>query len=155
VKATSVRDLIGLFVVFGLIGYLGTRMFYDALPPLPTLAGVTLLVLAALELILAFALRARIEGRPGTRPVDPLAAARAVSLAKASALAGSVMAGAWAGFGLFVLLRRGRLAAAAADTPGAVVGLLGALALVGAALWLEHCCRTPEDSEPDEPRRDR
>jgi hypothetical protein len=34
---------------------------------------------------------------------------------------------------------------AAADTPGVVVAALSAFALVVAALWLQHCCRSPNE----------
>lgn len=152
-KPTSIRDLLSIFVVVAVVGYLLTTIGYGVLPPLPALAGITLLVLAALELILAYALKARIERKPGTRPVEPLVAARAVALAKASALAGTVMAGLWTGLLVFVLLKRTELAAAAADTPSAAIGLLSALALVAAGLWLEHCCRTPLDSDEPEQHR--
>jgi hypothetical protein len=149
------RDLLTAFVALGVLAYPLTRVGYATLPPIPALAGVTLLVLAALEVILAFALKARIERRPGSRPVEPLMAARAVALAKASALAGALMAGLWAGFLAFLLPRRADLAAAASDLPGAVIGLVSAVALVCAALWLEHCCRTPLDSDEQEPHRRR
>jgi hypothetical protein len=35
--------------------------------------------------------------------------------------------------------------AAAEDTSGAVVAAVSALALVIAALWLQHCCKSPQD----------
>jgi hypothetical protein len=154
-KPSSPGELLATFAVLGLLGYLVTKVLYATLPPLPTPAGVTLLVLAAIEAGLAYVLKARIERKPGTRPVEPLMAARAVALAKASALAGAVMAGLWAGFLCFVLARRTELAAAEADTPGAVLGLLCALALVAAALWLEHSCRTPPDADEQDPHQQR
>jgi Protein of unknown function (DUF3180) len=40
--------------------------------------------------------------------------------------------------------------AASDDTSGAVVGLVAGAVLVAAALWLEHCCKAP-DEPPDEP----
>ena len=40
------------------------------------------------------------------------------------------------------------LRVAAADLPGTIVAVLSALALVAAALWLQHCCKSP--SEPGE-----
>ena len=47
----------------------------------------------------------------------------------------------------------GSVSAAASDTAAAAVGLVCALVLVGGALWLEHCCRTPDDPDgPDPPR---
>jgi hypothetical protein len=84
--------------------------------------------------------------------VQPLVAARAVLVAKASALAGAIMAGAWAGLLVHVLPGSADIAAAAADSEAAGVGLVCALLLVGGALWLERCCRTPDDEPGADPR---
>jgi hypothetical protein len=154
VKAVGARELVPVFAVLTLVAYLAARLMYAALPPLPLPAGVTLLVLGVAELIMAQALRSRIERRPGARPVQPLVAARAVALAQASALAGAIMGGVWLGLLGYLVPRRAEVAAAAEDTPSAVVGLLCAAALVAAALWLQHCCRTPPDDE-DRPGRAR
>jgi len=102
------------------------------------------------EAVLGFTVRARIRRRPGTRPIPPLTAAKAVVLAKASSLAGSLVTGAWLGVLGYVLPRRSDLTAAAADTRAAVIGAICAAALVAAGLWLEHSCRTPDPP----PRRD-
>jgi hypothetical protein len=153
-KPTRLPELVATFLVLAVATFLLVKVGYSALPSVPPLAGVTLLVLAAIEVALGFSLKARIERRPGTRPVQPLVAARAVTLAKASAVAGSVMAGVWAGLLGYLLPRRAQITAAADDTPGAVIGLICAIALVAAALWLQHCCRTPIDSDED-PERDR
>lgn len=153
VKAIGARELLPTFGVMALIVFLGVGTVYATLPALPTLAGVALLVLAAAEVIMAQGLKARIERRPGVKPVQPLVAARAVALAQASALAGTIMGGIWLGLLGYLLPRQADLAAAAEDTPAAVVGLISAAALVAAALWLQHCCRTPsDDDEPDRPR---
>ena len=84
--------------------------------------------------------------------MQPLVAARAVLVARASAQAGAIMAGAWAGLLAYVAPRSGDLAAAADDTAAAALGVVGALMLVGGGLWLQHCCRTPDDPAdgPDE-----
>ena len=152
-KAIRAKELLAPFGVPAVIAYAGVGSVYSTMPALPTLAGVALLVLAVAELIMAQALRSRIERRPGVRPVQPLVAARAVALAQASALAGAVMGGVWLGLLGFLLPRRDELAAAAEDTPAAVVGLFSAAALVGAALWLQHCCRIPPEDDPDRPPR--
>jgi hypothetical protein len=152
VKPTGWRELLPTFLVVTVVAYLTTRISYGVLPPLPLFAGITLLLLAIIETILGYSLKARIEQRPGTQPVQPLVAARAVALAKASAVAGALMAGVWAGLLGYLLPRYGQLAAAADDTPAAVLGLVCALALVAAALWLQHCCRAPTDS--DDPDRE-
>ncbi|HEX4249342.1 MAG TPA: DUF3180 domain-containing protein [Pseudonocardia sp.] len=154
-RPTTWRELLSTFVVVAVAVYLIIRATYGVLPPLPLFAGITLLVLAIIETVLGYSLKARIEGRHG-QPVQPLVAARAVALAKASALAGAVMAGVWAGLLGYLLPKLSLLAAAADDTPGAVIGLVCAVALVAAAMWLQHCCRTPLDSDdPDRQQHQR
>ncbi|MEV0677332.1 DUF3180 domain-containing protein [Actinosynnema sp. NPDC050436] len=148
-RFTKPRDLLAAGIIAGLLAHLLLRLAYDTLPPLPTFAGFTLLVIAAVDLVLAFSLRARIQRKPGSEPVQPLTAARAVALAKASSLLGAIMAGAWAGVLIYVLPARGDVEAADHDLVSAVVGLVCAVLLIGAALWLEHCCRTPKDSHRD------
>ncbi|MEU5693468.1 DUF3180 domain-containing protein [Actinosynnema sp. NPDC020468] len=149
-RFTKSRDLLAVGLVAALLAHLLLRLAYDTLPPLPTFAGFTLLVIAAVDLVLAFSLRARINRKPGSAPVQPLTAARAVALAKASSVLGSIMAGAWAGVLVYVLPVRGDFEAADNDLTSSVVGLVCAAALIGAGLWLEHCCRTPEDSRSEE-----
>ena len=147
-RFTRIRDLLAIAVVAGIGSWLLVRTSYGGIPPLPQLAGLTLAVLAVVEVVLGFALRGRIQRRAGSRALDPLMAARSVALAKASSLVGALMAGLWAGLLVYVLVQRATLASAARDTPGAVIGLLSAVVLVGAALWLEHSCRIPKDDEP-------
>lgn len=146
---TRVRDLLVVAVVVGLVANLLVRLSYGSLPDFPLFAGVTLGVLGLAEVAAGNVLRARIRRRPGTSPVQPLVAARAVLVAKASALSGAIMAGLWAGLLAHVLPRSAEVAAAASDSAAAAVGLLSSLALVAGALWLEHCCRTPDDPGPD------
>ena len=149
-KFTRGRDLTTAGVVAIVVVYLAIRLLYGEIPPLPTFAGVTLLVLAIIEGVLGTSLRGRIkrmaEGRPmDGRPLEPLTVARAVALAKASSLLGAIMLGAWIGVLGYLLPRQGELSAAANDLPSAIVGAVCAAALIGAALWLEYCCRTPRD----------
>lgn len=148
---TKPRDLFLVALVVAVLANLLVRLSYESLPRFPLLAGVTLGVLAAAELVAGNLLRARIQRKPGTRPVEPLVAARAVVLAKASALGGAVVAGAWAGLLGYVLPRASTVSAAASDTAAGAVGLGCALALVAGALWLERCCRAPDDGDPRHP----
>jgi uncharacterized RDD family membrane protein YckC len=139
-------------VVAGLIGlvlvYLLFQVGYGSFPQLPLFVGVTLFLLALVETVLAFSVRARIrEGRV----VAAIAVARAVALAKASSLAGALMLGAWLGALGYLLPRRAEITAAAHDVRSAGVGAISAAALIAAALWLEHCCRTPEPRDEDRP----
>jgi hypothetical protein len=146
---TRPRDLLAAGLVAAVLVNLLVRLAYGSLPAIPLLAGATLGVLGAAEALAGNALRARIRRRPGTRPVQPLVAARAVVVAKASSLAGAIMAGAWAGLLAHVLPRAFEVTAAAGDTAAAAVGLVCALGLVAGALWLERCCRTPDDDGAD------
>lgn len=141
---TRVRDLVVVAVVTGVLGHLLVRLTYGGLPDLPLFAGATLGLLGVAEAIVGSRLRARIRRRPGTEPVDPLAAARAVVVAKASSLAGAIMAGVWAGVLAYALPRLDVVAAAAGDAAAATVGLVCAVGLVAGGLWLEYCCRTPD-----------
>ena len=62
---------------------------------------------------------------------------------------GSVVLGWWLAVVVYLLPRRSELRVAAEDTPGAVVAALCALALIVAGLWLQHCCRSPDDPAED------
>lgn len=150
-RFTRVRDLAGLVAVAALVSWLVVRQLYGELPLFPVFVPVSLAVLAAVEAVFGFQLRARIARRPGTEPVQPLVAARAVALAKASSLVGAVALGAWAGLLAYTVPNLDFLAAASSDTRTGVVGVACSAALVGAALWLEHCCRTPRGPEDDDP----
>ena len=136
------RDLILPALGTAVVVYLLVRLTYGSLPQFPLTAGLPFAVLGVAEAIGGSALRARIRGRSGTRPVQPLVAARAVLVARASAQAGAIMAGAWAGLLAYVAPRSGDIAAAADDTAAAALGVVGALVLVGggavAAALLPH-----------------
>ena len=151
--ATRPRDLLAVALVVAVLANLVVRLTYASLPGFPLLGGVTLAVLGAAEAIGGRALRARIRHEPGTTPVQPLVAARAVLLAKASSVAGAVVAGAWTGLLVYTAPESGAITSAASDTAAAAVGLVCALVLVGGALWLERCCRTPDDPEPPDGSR--
>ena len=141
------RDLLVHALGTAVVVYLLVRLSYGSLPQFPLTAGLPFAVLGVAEAIGGSALRARIRGRSGARPVQPLVAARAVLVARASAQAGAIMAGAWAGLLAYVAPRSGELAAAGGDTAPAALGVVGALMLVGGGLWLQHCCRTPDDPD--------
>jgi Protein of unknown function (DUF3180) len=151
-RFTKARDLAIPAVVTGLLVHLLLQLAYGQLPPLPPLAGSTLALIAVVEAVFGYFLRARIAHRPGTRPVAALAAARAVVLAKASSLLGAIMLGGWLAVAVYALPRRDEFVAARSDTTSAIVGACCAAALIAAALWLEYCCRTP--GKPGEPLDD-
>jgi uncharacterized protein DUF3180 len=144
------RDLVLPALVAALVVHLLVRLGYGSLPSFPLAAGLPFAVLGAAEAIGGTALRSRIRDRTGARPVDPLMATRAVLVARASAQAGAIMTGAWVGLLVYVAPRSADIAAAADDTAAAALGVVGALVLVGGGLWLQHCCRTPDD--PEDPK---
>jgi hypothetical protein len=56
---------------------------------------------------------------------------------------GAVVLGWWFAVLVYLLPRRSWLRVAAEDTTGTVVASVSAAALVVAALWLQHCCKSP------------
>jgi hypothetical protein len=152
-KPTRGRDLVALAAFAAVVTWILVRSFYGSLPPVSVFAGASLYPVALIEFVLAFVIRSRVDDRRiGTdrHQLHPITAARAVALAKASSLVGAASAGVWFGLLLYLLPERAEVDAAAQDTAGTVVGLVGGVVLVAAAMWLEHCCRTPGEP-PDEP----
>ncbi|GJF08390.1 membrane protein [Mycolicibacterium cyprinidarum] len=142
------RDLVVAMLVTAVAGYLLVRILYRWFPPITGWTGLSLLGVAVAVAGWGFVVRARIrDGEIGVGPgrLHPLAVARSVLIAKASAWMGSVVLGWWLAVVAYLLPRRATLRVAAEDTTGAVVAGLCALALVAAALWLEHCCRSPDE----------
>ena len=156
------RDLLVLAVAVAFASWLVVRAAYGDLPAFHWWLPVPLGVLAVAEALGARTLRLRLtaqrEGRqaPGraaaaARPVEPMLVARLAVLAQASAWVGAVVAGLWAGVLLHTGPALGRLSAAAGDSVAAVVGVLFAVALTAAALWLEHVCKVPPGADDDDP----
>jgi len=148
---TRIRDLAVAAATASVVGYLSIGLIYRYFPPITLWTGLSLLAVAGAEVWWAASVRGRIrDGRIGLGGgrLHPLAVARTVAIAKASAWVGALMAGWWIAVLAYLGPRRGELKVAAADLPGTVVAALSALALVAAALWLQHSCKSPE--QPDE-----
>ncbi len=144
---TRKRDLTAAVVAAAVVGYLLVTVLYRWFPPITVWTGLSLLAVAIGEALWARYVRAKIsDGEIGVGPgwLHPLAVARSLMVAKASAWVGALMLGWWAGVLAYLLPRR--LRAAAEDTTGTTVAAVSALALVVAALWLQHCCKSPPDS---------
>ncbi len=143
---TRTRDLIAAVAGAAVIGYLLVVLLYRWFPPITVWTGLSLLAVAAGELAWGRYVRAKIgAGEIGDGPgrLHPLAVARSLMIAKASAWVGALALGWWVGVLLYLLPRRASLRVAGEDTGGAVVAAASALALVAAALWLQHCCKSP------------
>jgi hypothetical protein len=149
---TRKRDLTAAVVVAAVIGYLLVIALYRWFPPITVWTGISLLGVAAVEAIWGRHVRSKINDGligDGNGRLHPLAVARTVVIAKASAWVGALVLGGWIGVLAYLLPRRGTLRVAGDDTTGSVVAAVSALALIVAALWLQHCCEKPEEP-PDE-----
>lgn len=145
---TRKRDLTAATVLAGVVGYMFVVLAYRYFPPITVWTGVSLLAVAIAEAGWAFYVRAKInDNEIGDAPgwLHPLAVARSVLIAKASAWVGALVFGWWIAVLVYVLPRRGTLRVAGEDTAGAIVAAVCALALVVAALWLQHCCKSPQE----------
>jgi hypothetical protein len=146
---TRKRDLTAAVAGAAVIGYLLVLLLYRWFPPITVWTGLSLLAVAVAEAAWGRYVRAKIsDGEIGDGPgwLHPLAVARSLVIAKASAWVGALVLGWWAGVLAYLLPRRSWLRIAGEDTRGTAVAAASALALVIAALWLQHCCKSPPDS---------
>lgn len=149
-KPTRIPVLVAVALVFAAVAFLVVRAFYGDIPRLPRSAPVSLFLLGVAELVTAYAIRNRLQRRPGTKPIEPMSVARAAALAKASSLVGAFSVGVYGGFLAYTLERRDQLAVAGSDAVISGISLGCGLLLTIAALLLERVCRAPRP--PDEHR---
>lgn len=136
------RLLLAALAIGLIVSYALMRGFYLRLPnQLPRTAPLSVLFVGLLEILLGFSVRARLAGRPGTKPILPLTVARTAALARASSAAAAAVAGAWAGVLLYTLPRHNDPPVAGADAITAGLGLGAAAVLLAGALLLEFACR--------------
>jgi len=143
---TRLRTLFLIAAVLAVASWLLLKSVYSSLPSFPWTMVPALIIAAGGEVITGRGLQARILRRPGAKPVPPLQVARMVALAKASSLAAAVIGGVAAGF---AGAAAGSLPAPAArhDVFTASSTFVAAVVLAVAALYLERCCRVPEDPD--------
>lgn len=141
---TRIPLLLAIGAGFALVTWLVLRLVYSALPPLPWTVVPALVIAAAAEAWTGRELRARILRRPGTKPAPPIYVARMAVLAKATSQTAAVIGGIAAGFALYAA---GSLSAPIPrhDAITALTTFVASALLAGAALYLEHCCRVPND----------
>jgi hypothetical protein len=145
-KPTNLWLLVGLAVLAGGVTYVLTSNYYSDIPSPPTFAPLSILLIALAEAYLASTSRARMTGRHGTKPIDPIFVAKLAALAKASSPVGALAFGAYTGFLVDVARMSGD--AASTDTRTAALGMGCSLGLVLGALMLERVCRAkPPDDE--------
>lgn len=155
-KELRIRVLAGVFAVAGILSWAGARLWNSVgtLPGVPLAAPLALTLIAAILLATALSLRARLkaqrERQPDAKGVDPMMAARAVVFGQASALVAALVAGMYAGTGVFLL--------ESLDNPArrdqavyAGFSVLAGIGVIAAAIFLERVCKLPEDDEPGGP----
>src|SRR5215467_1861673 len=92
-QPTKLWSLLVIGAACTIVAWLAVRATFANLPPLPWTAVPAFLLLAIGELLLGRNLRARLSGRPGTKPIQPMAVPRVVALAKASSVAAAAFCG--------------------------------------------------------------
>jgi len=148
-RPTRTSTLAIVAVVCAAVSWLLLKVVYEHLPLLPWTGVPALLVAALAEAWTGRDLKARIAGGRGLKPAAPLFVSRMVALAKASSLAGAVIAGLALGF---VVYLSGSLneTIPRQDAVTAAVTFAAAVVLACAALYLEYCCRVPDAPDRDQ-----
>ena len=148
-QPTKPWTLVAIAVISAVIAWIVVRFTFPSLAPLPWTAIPALLLLAIGEFGFARNLGPRLHGRPGAKPIQPMAVPRVVALAKASSSAAAAIGGLALGFLIYTLpsLRR---PVPGHDVIAAAVTTLAALALLLAALYLERACRAPKPPEDED-----
>jgi len=144
---THATPLIGLGLLGLVLGFLleiGAAASGSAIVVPPVSLPLTLLVMAAIVVTLAWRVR-RSARRRGTRRMDPFFAMRVAVLSKASSLSGSLVLGAALGIVGYILTRT--VVAAIPSLWLAVGTAVGALVLLIAGLLAEHFCTLPPDGD--------
>jgi hypothetical protein len=149
-QPTRASTLIVAALVTGALAWVLVDRWHGSMPDLPWLPPLTMIGLAIVEVVAAWQTKVRIERRAGAGPVEPLLVARFVVLGKASALAGALFGGFYAGLTSWLATQLGFLEWAADDLPAAITGTAGSLALVAAGLILEYACRVPSPPGDDQ-----
>jgi hypothetical protein len=152
VKPTRVRLLAAMLVLSGAAGW-GVATLVDAYAdrslPVPWTAALVMFLLALALALWARGTRARLAHAPGTKPMDPLVAARSAALAMAASRTGAIVAGFYTGVAI-AFAPSWDLAAVRERIVIALVTVVGAGLVVLAALWLERVCRVPPGASDDE-----
>jgi hypothetical protein len=147
VSPTRIRSLLALFLAGGVLGFAFERIYVAAngvAPQIQWSSVVVLLAAAAIVLIMANSTYRTLHR--DRRAVDVHRAVRFLLIAKASALVGAIVAGAYLGFALHFVNQL--------DVPlpqtrviRSVCASIAAILLVVGGLLLERACRIPKDKD--------
>jgi drug/metabolite transporter (DMT)-like permease len=151
VTPTRPRLLVALVVISAAVGWGVSRLvdaYADRSLPVPWTAALVMFLLALALALWARGTRARLTGQPGTKPMDPIVAARSAALAMAASRTGAIVAGFYVGVSVSLVPGWG-VAYVRERIVIALVTVLFAGLVVAAALWLERVCRVPPDASDD------
>jgi Protein of unknown function (DUF3180) len=143
VTPTRPRTLIVVAVVCAAASWLIVRATFATLPRLPWTGVIAMAVLAVAEAWTARNMQSRILGRRKGKPLAPIAVARMVALAKASSLGAATFGGLAAGLLIYTASSLNKTVPRA-DAITAAITVASAIALIAAALYLEHSLRAPD-----------
>jgi uncharacterized membrane protein len=151
-RATAVIALALLGFVLGLLGEVAAAASGRAIIVPPVTLPLTLIVVSAVVVMLAWPIRQVTRGR-GRRLVDPFRAMRIAVLAKASSLSGALLLGAGLGIVAFILTRS--VVPAVTSSWLAIAMTLGAGILLAGGLMAENFCTLPPDDDEVQPGGER
>ncbi|MCP1388253.1 DUF3180 domain-containing protein [Corynebacterium sp. TA-R-1] len=146
---TPLTGLIGAFFFTAAAALILVRRFYSALVSLDLIVPLSLWIVAAACGYFAYMVhKRREEGKVGLdrSQLNPMMAANLMVFGKASAWAGALCGGLYAGVLIYVIPRLQLLTAAAEDFPSVLSGALGGIALAAAGVMLERACEVSPPS---------
>ncbi len=145
---TRPRLLVVLAVVGAVVGWALTRLV-DAYAgrslPVPWTAPVVMALLAFALVLWTRGTRARLARKPGTKPMEPIVAARSAALAMAGSRTGAVVGGFYLGVAV-ALSGSWEVPYVRELVLLSLATVLGSVGVVAASLWLERVCRLPPDA---------
>jgi len=137
-----IAALVGVASAYGLDSLLALRGFAVVVPPISL--AIALVLIGGVLVALAWPVR---RAAAGERRIDPFYALRVVVLAKSSAVAGALLAGASVGVLLYLVTRAVVPLGSSLAAGGTAVA---AVLLLVAGLVAEHWCALPPDDPTEE-----
>lgn len=142
---TPLRLLVALAALAGAVGWgISALVMGQAgrIVPVPSLAPITMWMLAVALLGWTLLARPRLLRQPGSRPMHPVLAARTAALAMAGSRTGALIGGFYAGV-LLAVIPRTETQTGLTTLWAAALTVSAALLLIVVALWLERLCQLP------------
>lgn len=142
---TPLRLLVALAALAGAVGWgISALVMGQAgrIVPVPSLAPITMWMLAVALLGWTLLARPRLLRQPGSRPMPPLLAARTAALAMAGSRTGALIGGFYAGV-LLAVIPRTETETGLSTLWAAALTVAASILLIVVALWLERLCQLP------------